>query len=97
MQYNRFSVKSLLRGEAVILQKRYRKGMRFIFLAEPFGAPVFEVVRVCDEPCAVEEQNAHKAEQHHADKDREQPVPLQNKADRRCCCKQKIPVLHTGT
>ena len=69
LQYNRVNVKSLLRGEAVILQKRYRKGMRFIFLAEPFGAPVFEVVRVCDEPCAVEEQNAHKAEQHHADKD----------------------------
>ena len=36
MQYNRFNVKSLLRGEAVIFRKRYRKGMRFIFLAEPF-------------------------------------------------------------
>lgn len=36
LQYNRFSLKSLLRGEAVIFRKRYRKGMRFIFLAEPF-------------------------------------------------------------
>ena len=36
MQYNRFNVKSLLRGEVVIFRKRYRKGMRFIFLAEPF-------------------------------------------------------------
>ena len=36
LQYNRFNLKSLLRGEAVIFRKRYRKGMRFIFLAEPF-------------------------------------------------------------
>ena len=36
LQYNRFNLNSLLRGEAVIFRKRYRKGMRFIFLAEPF-------------------------------------------------------------
>ena len=40
MQYNRFNVKSLLRGEVVIFRKRYRKGMRFIFLAEPFELPL---------------------------------------------------------
>lgn len=48
-----------------------------------FGAPVFEVVRVCDEPCAVEEQDAHKAEQHHAHQHGQHPVALQNEAARR--------------
>ena len=43
MQYNRFNLKSLLRGEAVIFRKRYRKGMRFIFLAEPFDLSLKDV------------------------------------------------------
>ena len=43
LQYNRFNLKSLLRGEAVIFRKRYRKGMRFIFLAEPFDLSLKDV------------------------------------------------------
>ena len=34
LQYNRFNLKSLLRGEAVIFRKRYRKGMRFIIVGD---------------------------------------------------------------
>ena len=43
LQYNRFNLKSLLRGEAVIFRKRYRKGTRFIFLAEPFDLSLKDV------------------------------------------------------
>ena len=48
-----------------------------------FLAVIVELVRPGDEPGAVEEQNAHKTEQHNAGQHREEPVALQNKAARR--------------
>ena len=42
-QYNRFNLKSSLRGEAAIFRKRHRKGTLFIFLAEPFDLSLKDV------------------------------------------------------
>lgn len=114
MQYNRFNVKSLLRGEAVILQKRYRKGMRFLFLAEPFDLLVRLFLRSC--ACAmslVRLKNRTPTKLNRTTPTRtvnsqfpsgiKLPAALHpprqggQSPDRRCCCKQKIPVLHTGT
>ena len=112
MQYNRFNVKSLLRGEAVILQKRYRKGMRFLFLAEPFDLLVRLFLRSC--ACAmslVRLKNSTPTKLNSTAPTRtvnsQFPSgiklaaalhpPRQGGQSRRCCCKQKIPVLHTGT
>lgn len=101
MQYNRFSVKSLLRGEAVILQKRYRKGMRFLFLAEPFDL----LVRLFFRPCAcamslvrLKNRTPTKLNSTTPTRTVNSQFPSRIKlADCSCCCKQKIPVLHTGT
>ena len=113
MQYNRFNVKSLLRGEAVIFRKRYRKGMRFIFLAEPFDLLVRLFFRSC--ACAmslVRLKNSTPTKLNRTTPTRtvnsqfpsgiklpalHPPRPGGQSPDRRCCCKQKIPVLHTGT
>lgn len=42
-QYNRFNLKSSLRGEAVIFRKRHRKRTPFIFPVEPFDLSLKDV------------------------------------------------------
>ena len=42
-QYNRFNLKSSLRGEAVIFRKRHRKRTLFIFPVEPFDLSLKDV------------------------------------------------------
>ena len=43
LQYNRFNLKSSLRGEAAIFRKRHRKKALFIFPVEPFDLPLKDV------------------------------------------------------
>ena len=42
-QYNRFNLKSSLRGEAAIFRKRHRKRTLFSFPVEPFDLPLKDV------------------------------------------------------
>lgn len=93
MQYNRFNVKSLLRGEAVILQKRYRKGMRFIFLAEPFDL----LVRLFFRPCACAMSLVRLKNSTTPTRTVNSQFPSRIKLPAAVAVNKKIPVLHTGT